>query len=153
MPDLADFLANKEKLTASPQEAHRMLEAVSQFTPPDKRGGYLAFAPLDEAPFKAEVVLFMVTPLQASRIVFLDAFQKGVVDTIHGEPFCSGTIATPITTGKIGLSLLDMSCRTIGKYQPHEMALGVPAGRLKGIVDSIEKSIAGTAEPDIFPFG
>lgn len=147
VPDLERFLVQTEKLAASRAAAHRILDAVKKRTP--KRGQYLAFSPLEKAGFTADVILFVGTPLQVSRIIFLDAFETGVIDTVHGEPFCSGAIATPITTGKIGVSFLDMTCRLFGKYKPEEMVVGVPAERLSRIVDSIDRSIAGTAKSDI----
>lgn len=145
--NLENFLVQAEKLAASKEAAHKILDAVKKRTP--KLGEYLAFSPLEKADFSVDVVLFVGTPLQISRIIFLDAFELGVIDTVHGEPFCSGTIAAPITTGKIGVSFLDMTCRMFGKYKAEEMVVGVPGERLSRIVNSIDRSIAGTAEPDI----
>lgn len=54
----------------------------------------------------------------------------------------------PITTGKIGISFLDMACRLFGRYRPEEMVAGVPYQRLLRIVDNIDLSSAGTARPD-----
>ena len=144
--NLESFLVRAEKLAASDEAAHKILNAVKKRTP--KLGKYLAFSPLEKATFAPNVILFVGTPLQVSRIIFLDAFETGVIDTVHGEPFCSGTIATPITTGKIGVSFLDMTCRLFGKYKAEEMVVGVPAERLPRIVNSIERSMAGTAKPD-----
>ena len=147
VPDLEDFLVETERLAASRAAAHKILDTVQKRTP--KHGDYLAFSPLEKADFAADVILFTGTPLQVSRIIFLDAFETGVIDTMHGEPFCSGVIAGPITTGKIGVSFLDMTCRLFGRYKAEEMVVGVPAKRLPRIVNSIDRSIAGTAKPDI----
>lgn len=147
VPDLEGFLVQTEKLAASRAAAHKLLDAVQKRTP--KQGQYLAFSPLEKADFIADVILFTGTPFQVSRIIFLDAFETGLIDTVHGEPFCSGTIAAPITTGKIGVSFLDMACRMFGRYKAEEMVVGVPAERLPHIVNSIDRSIAGTAKSDI----
>jgi uncharacterized protein (DUF169 family) len=80
--------------------------------------------------------------------MFLDAFENGEIDMMHGEPLCSGAIAVPITTGKIGISFLDAACRLFGRYRPEEMVVGVPYQRLLHIVDNIALSSAGTARPD-----
>ena len=146
--NLEDFLVRGEKLSGSRAVAHKMLELVKKRTP--KLGEYLAFSPLEKVEFNPDVILFVGTPLQISRIIFLDAFETGEIDTVHGEPLCSGVIATPITTRKIGVSFLDMTCRRFGKYKPEEMVIGVPSERLSRIVNSIDRSIAGTAKPDIF---
>ena len=81
--------------------------------------------------------------------MFLDAFETGEIDTVHGEPLCSGAIATPITTGKIGVSILDIACREFGRYKPEGMVIGVPYERLPRIVNNIAGSIAGTAQPNL----
>jgi len=145
---LDDFLVRREKLAGSKAAARKMLDPIKERAP--KLGGYLVFSPLEKASFSPEVVLFVGTPFQISRIIFLDAFETGEIDTVHGEPLCSGVIATPITTGKIGVSFLDMACRLFGRYKPEEMVMGVPYQRLPRIVNSIDLSIAGTAKPDLF---
>ncbi len=147
IPDLENFLVNTEKLAASPESARKIIAAARK--PAPQNGKYLALAPLEKADFAVDVVLFTGTPFQIGRLIFLDAFETGQIDTRHGEPFCSGTISTPIATGKIGISFLDMTCRMFGRYRAEEMVAGVPADRLPRIVSSISRSIAGTAKPDI----
>lgn len=104
---------------------------------------------LERASFRPQVILFVGTPFQISRILHLDAFETGEIDTVHGEPLCSGVIAAPITTGKIGISFLDMTCRAFGRYRAEEMAIGVPYPRLTRIISSIELSSSGTARSDV----
>jgi len=145
--DLEDFLVRKEKLARSRAAASKMLDKVKERTP--KLGQYLAFSPLEKASFNPDVILFVGTPLQISRIIFLDAFETGEIDTVHGEPLCSGVIATPITTGKVGVSFLDMACRLFGKYKPEEMVIGIPFNRMHNIVTSIDLSIAGATKPSL----
>jgi uncharacterized protein (DUF169 family) len=137
----------KEKLAGSRAAARKMLDSVKERT--SKLGQYLAFSPLEKASFSPDVILFVGTPLQISRIIFLDAFETGEIDTVHGEPLCSGVIAAPITTGKIGVSFLDMACRVFGKYKPEEMVIGIPSNRMHRIVNSIDLSIAGVAKPSL----
>ena len=144
--DLEDFLVRKEKLVASRLAARRMLELTQKRAP--SLGGCIIFCPLERAEFEPQVVLFVGTPLEISRIIFLDAFETGEIDTVHGEPLCSGVIAAPITSGRIGVSFLDIACREFGRYKPEEMVIGVPYGRLSRIVSSIDRSIAGNAQPD-----
>jgi uncharacterized protein (DUF169 family) len=145
---LDDFLVRREKLFRSKAAAGKIIDSAREQAP--KQGNYLAFSPLEKASFTPDVVLFIGTPAQISRIVFLNAFETGEINVLHGEPLCSGAIAMPITTGKIGISFLDMACRLFGRYQPEEMVIGVPYQRLLRIVDNIDLSSAGTARPDIF---
>ena len=144
--NLADFLVRREKLAKSVAAAHNMLNLTRERAP--KLGEYIAFSPLEKASFNPDVVVFVGIPFQISRLMFLDAFETGEIDTVHGEPLCSGVIATPITTGKIGVSFLDMACRAFGRYKPEEMAAGIPYRRLPRIVSSIDLSSAGTAKAD-----
>jgi uncharacterized protein (DUF169 family) len=146
IPNIEDFLCFGEKLYASRAAARRRLELFMKLAP--KLGGYAAFSPLEKASFNPDVVLFVGTPFQVMRILFLDAFETGTFDTVHGEPVCSAAIATPITTGRAAVSFLDIASRRFGKYKPEEMVVAVPYERLSRIVDSIDRSIAGTAEPD-----
>ena len=146
--NLENFLVKREKLSGSTVAARKLLNSVKERTP--KLGGFLVFSPLEKSSFEPDVVLFVGTPLQIGRIIFLDAFKTGEIDTVHGEPLCSGVIAAPITTDKIGVSFLDMACRLFGRYKPEEMVIGVPHQRLSRIVNSIDLSIAGTAQPDLF---
>jgi uncharacterized protein (DUF169 family) len=144
---LDDFLVRREKLFSTKVAARRLLELDKKQAP--DQGKHLAFSPLETASFTPDVVLFIGTPAQLSRIIFLDAFRTGMIDTIHGEPLCSGVIAMPITTGKIGISFMDASCRLFGKYKPEEMVVGVPYQKLLRIVDNIDLSSAGTAKPSL----
>ena len=145
--DLKASLVETEKLVVSEAAARRRLDQVKQRAP--KQGGYIVFSPLERASFRPQVILFVGTPFQISRILHLDAFETGEIDTVHGEPLCSGVIATPITTGKIGTSFLDMTCRAFGRYRAEEMAIGVPYPRLTRSISSIELSSSGNARPDV----
>lgn len=144
--DLKASLVKTEKLVASETAARRRLDQVKQRAL--RHGGYIAFSPLERASFRPQVVLFVGTPFQISRILHLDAFETGEIDTVHGEPLCSGVIAAPISTGKIGISFLDMTCRAFGRYRIEEMAIGVPYPRLTRIISSIELSSSGNARSD-----
>ena len=143
--NLDDFLVRKEKLFGSKSAARTLLNKA-EAQAPDK-SAYVVFSPLELAHLTPDVVIIIGTPAQISRIIFLNAFDTGEVEAIHGEPLCSGAIAAPITTAKIGISFLDVSCRIFGKYKPEEMVVGIPYQRLQCIIDSIECSTAGIAKP------
>lgn len=142
--DLEDFLVRREKIVGSKTAARRMLDLAKVQS--SELGKYVILSPLMKANFHPDVVVFVGTPLQISRILFLDAFETGEINTLHREPLCSGVIATPIATRKIGVSFLDMSCRSFGQYKPEEMGIGVPYHRVSKIVENIDHSIAGTAK-------
>lgn len=145
-PDIINSLVDNERLVASKAAAEKRIEEVKHRVP--QKGNFISLSPLEKAPFIPQAVVIAGTPLQISRIVHLDAFETGIIDAVYGEPLCSAVIATPITTGKPGLSLLDITCRGFGRYPAEEMAIGIPYGRLKRIVDSIEESSSGNRRPE-----
>ncbi len=144
IPFIEDFLVNKEKLFSSKAAAKRLLTSLKNMAP--KLGNHLVFSPLEKADFIPDLVVFVATPAQVSRILFLDAFETGEFELAHQEPLCSGSIATPITTHRIGISFLDISCRFLGKYRPEEMTVGVPFDKLLNIIENIGHSAAGSAK-------
>jgi len=145
--DCENFLFKREKIVGSKTAARRMLALATVQSP--QVGKSIIFAPLMKADFQPDVVVFVGTPLQISRILFLDAFKTGEIDTLHKEPLCSGVISAPKATGRIGVSFLDMSCRSFGHYKPEEMAIGVPYHRIPKIVENIDHSVAGTAKSSL----
>jgi len=147
-PDSEGFLTSK-KLYASWGSAHRHYKWTLSLAP--SGGKYAAFAPLEKASFTPDVVVFVGTPVQIYRIIFLDEFETGLggSDMVHGVPMCLTTIGAPISTGKLGLSLCDAGARQEAKFKNEELAVGVPYERLSTIVNSIDRCILGTAEPDV----
>jgi len=145
--NLDDYLVRKEKIFGSRVATRKLLDSARKQSP--KLGKYITVSPLERASFTPDVVLFIGIPSQISRIIFLNAFETGEMSVVHGEPLCSGAIATPITTGKIGISFLDATCRQFGRYKPEEMVIGLPYPRLSHVVDNIDLSSAGTARPDL----
>jgi uncharacterized protein (DUF169 family) len=145
IPCMEDFLVWQEKLFKSRLAARHLLTSLSNMAP--RAGNHLIFSPLREIDFEPNVVVFVATPAQVGRILFLDAYETGEFDLVHQEPLCSGSIAIPITTGKIGISFLDMACRFFGKYKPEEMTIGVPFTKLVHIINNIRHSTAGSAKP------
>ena len=144
----ADYLVEGKKLYASRAAAARHIQEVWKNVP--RAGGeYFAFAPLEKATFEPDAVIFIVKPLQAMRIMFLDAFETGFHELApYCEPFCSGVMAGTIAHGKIGLDMLCPGSRQQARFKPEELGLGVPYDRMARIVRSIEGSQLGVAMPD-----
>jgi uncharacterized protein (DUF169 family) len=145
---VSDYVTHAKKLYRSRAASYRHLEDSWKMIP--KMGGkYLVFAPLEKATFQPQAVLFVVNPMQAMRIMFLDAYQTGFHDLApYNEPFCLGVMAGAITTGKMTLGMLCPGSRHAAKFKPEECAVCVPYERMARIVSSIEGSHLGTATPD-----
>lgn len=145
---LDNLLLCKARFFKSIHAASNVVNSAKRWA--TKHGEYVTFSPLEKANFLPDVVLFAGTPEQMSRIIYLHAYDKGEMDSLYGEPLCTGTIAMPITSGKIGISFLDMACRLFGRYRAEEMVIGVPYYKIPQIVDNIDLSSAGTAKPARF---
>jgi len=148
-PDSEGYLTSK-KLYASWGRANRHYKWCMSLAPSGGSGKYAAFAPLEKASFTPDVVVFVGIAVQIYRIIFLDEFETGLggSDIVHGSPTCLATIGAPISTGKFGLSLCDAGSRQEAKFKNEELAVGVPYERLSTIVNSIDRCILGTAEPE-----
>lgn len=142
-----NYLSIAKKLYSSRYVANLHMKQVAARIP-FQMGDYMAFAPLEKSPFYPHVVVFVVKPLQAMRLVFLEGFDTGIYNTSHIEPMCSGTMATPLSTGKVGISFFCPGSRQTAGFLPEEMGLGIPYETLHRIVRNIEGCHLGTASPD-----
>jgi uncharacterized protein (DUF169 family) len=148
VPFIEDFLVRQEKLFHSREAARNLLTNIKKTAP--SLGNHVIFSPLENANFTPDVVVFVATPAQISRVLYLDAFKTGDFDIAHQEPLCAGSIAIPATSNRIGISFLDIACRYFGKYRPEEMTVGVPFTRLLLILENIKRSAAGSAKQSKF---
>ena len=142
-----NYLSAAKHLFCSRQATAVHMKLVAERIPL-RMGKYAAFAPLEKATFEPDVVAFIVVPLQAERLVILEAFDTGIFNTSHMDPMCCGVIATPHSTGKVGLSLLCPGSRQTSGYSPAVMGVGVPYATLHRIVGAIPHAHMGTASPD-----
>jgi uncharacterized protein (DUF169 family) len=141
---VADFLIHGEKLMASRDVFHR---ARSHAPPPPKgMGRVVVMAPLEKAELAPQLVIFLSTPLQASRLATLVNFEEGSpVDVRISGSTCSTAVATPLYTGKVNLSLLDPTSRHTCHYDPNELIVSVPMHWMHGVMRSLDRCSAGRA--------
>ncbi|MFC1867835.1 DUF169 domain-containing protein [Thermodesulfobacteriota bacterium] len=144
----ADYLVQAKKLYGTRAGAAQHIQEVWKMVP--KVGGdYAVFAPLEEANFDPDAVLFIGLPFHVMRIMFLDAYETGLHDVApYGEPFCSGVLAQTISSGKMTLGMFCGGSRESAGFKPEECVLGVPYVRMRRIYRSIDKTHVGTACPD-----
>lgn len=141
---LKDLVLSREKMFESRVAARKALDPGKTFTL--DIGRYLLLAPLETFNTVPDVVIITGVPAQISRILYIDAFDTGEFNVEFTEPLCTGVIAAPITTGRIGLSFMDVACRILGKFRAEEMVIGIPYERLGKLVKNIDRSSAGTAK-------
>jgi len=141
---MEDLLLSREKIFESRVAARKALNLGKNYAP--AIGHYLLLAPLDKFDTIPDVVIITGVPAQISRLLYINAFDTGEFNVRFIEPLCTGAIAAPITSGKIGLSVMDVACRILGKFREEEMIIGIPYERLEKIVNNIDRSSAGTAK-------
>jgi len=143
------FLAHGERLWQSLGDARRVRQHMSKQAPsPQGFGDYLVFSPLERAEIEPDLVLFLCNPEQACRLTALARYREGLLPPNEMEgSLCWSAIAYPFVTGNINITLGDSSARRIEHWDPWELIVSVPADKLHGIVDSIDRSAAGSARP------
>jgi uncharacterized protein (DUF169 family) len=111
-------------------------------------GDYLVFSPLERSEFAPDLVIFLVNAEQACRLTALARYRQGLLPANEMEgSLCWSAIAYPFTSGDINITLGDATARRLEHWDPAELIVTVPAERLPGIVESIDRSSAGTAKP------
>lgn len=139
---LARFLVEGEKLCASYAAIYRMNKLITP--PPFGLGDCVIFAPMDQVTRAPDLVVFVVNPEQASRLLTLATFETGVPPRIEMfGPTCHQVIGYPLVTGEVNVSVMDITSRK--RYNPEELFVTIPGHILPRVIEAIDKSTAGVA--------
>jgi len=145
---LKEFLVDGEKLYCSVAAFHRAQALTAP--PPLGLADHVILSPMDKAEFRPDVVLFICNAEQACRLVTLDSYDTGVPPRIEmSGSTCHQTVAYPIVTGELNVSLMDYTSRRIRGYKPEDLFVSIPYHRFHGVVRSIEHCTAGRAKMEI----
>ena len=145
---LKEFLVDGEKLYCSVAAFHRA-QALT-VPPPLGLADHVILSPMDKAEFRPDVVLFICNAEQACRLVTLDSYDTGVPPRIEmSGSTCHQTVAYPIVTGELNVSLMDYTSRRIRGYKPEDLFVSIPYHRFHGVMRSIEHCTAGRAKMEI----
>lgn len=142
---LKKFLVHGEKLAMSYAVFHRMMVTASP--PPKGLASHIVMAPMDQAQLEPDVAVFYVNPEQACRIITLHAFFTGrspKAEMIGAH--CHMAVAYSLVTGEVNVSFSDWTARKMTGTPKDVMYVSVPYCHLPGIVESIPRCTAGTAE-------
>lgn len=140
-----DFLINGEKLFSSPDSVHRTMAESSHA--PMGRGDHLILSPLEMAEMRPDLVVFLCNPEQACRLVALASYPDGKPPkTEMAGSTCHMVIAYPLVTGEMNVSLMDYASRKYQGYSPSELFVSIPYALMPGLMWSIDRCSAGTAE-------
>jgi len=147
---LKKFLVEGEKLFCSIATMHRSMSLTSP--PPLGLAEFVVFSPLEKAEIAPDLVVFLCNPQQACRLVTLATYPDGLPPKteIVGST-CHMVIAYPLVSGELNISLMDYTSRKYQDYQPNELFVTIPYHKMPGLMDSIDRCSAGTAEVEFPP--
>ncbi|MGP3702739.1 MAG: DUF169 domain-containing protein [Candidatus Bathyarchaeota archaeon] len=95
-----------------------------------------------------DIILMLVNAEQASRLLFLNQFFDGKITSMEMRlSLCWSTIVYPAMSGNFNISVGDVSARKMEDWDPNLMIASIPVERMKFIIEALDKSTAGTAEP------
>jgi len=147
---LKRFLVEGEKLFCSIATMHRTMSLTAP--PPLGLAEYVIFSPLERAEIIPDLVVFLCNPEQACRLVTLATYPDGLPPkTEMVGSTCHMVIAYPLVSGELNISLMDYTSRRYQDYKADELFVTIPYHKLPGLVSSIDRCSAGTAEAQFPP--
>lgn len=144
------FVVEGEKLFSSYQALDNLLGQMEMV--PDNSGAYFILEPLEKCSSIPQLVIFILDPLAACRLLTLVTFIDGLMPRIKiGGPTCRMSIIYPLLTGEVNLSFYDYTARKICNVDKDKLIITVPYPKIPRIMESIEKCSAGTAKIEFDP--
>ncbi|MBN2119501.1 MAG: DUF169 domain-containing protein [Candidatus Omnitrophica bacterium] len=139
------FVVEGEKLFSSYQALDNLISQMGKV--PDNSEAYFELSPLDKSDLKPQLVLFVLNPEQACRLLTLVTFIDGVMPEIKiGGPTCRMAIMYPLLTGKTNLSFYDYTARKLCNVEKDKLVISIVYDNIKAVIESIDKCSAGRAK-------
>jgi len=153
-PKIADmikkFVVEGEKLFCSYQALDNLLSQMEEA--PDNSDSYFVLSPLEKAEFKPQLVIFIINPEAACRLLTLVTFIDGVMPKIKiGGPTCRMSIIYPLLTGEVNVSFFDYTARKMCNVDKDKLLITMPYAKIPPITESIDKCTAGKAKIEFPP--
>ncbi len=145
---LNKFVVDGEKLFCS-QQALENLE-LRLPVPPDNSNKRFTLSPLEKASVDPQLVIFVVDPEAACRLLTLFTFANGDVPEIKiGGPTCRLAIIYPLVSTNVNISFYDYTSRRLSKIDKDKLLVSIPFAKLITIMDNIDKCCAGKAKMEL----
>ncbi len=139
------FVVEGEKLFCSYEALDNLLAQMEP--PPNNASSYFVLAPMEKCAFKPQLVIFVVNPEAACRLLTLVTFLDGKMPKIKiGGPTCRLSIIYPLVTAEVNISFYDYTARKMCNVDKDKLIVSIPYAKLPAIVSSIDKCTAGTAK-------
>ena len=144
-----EMLVEGEKLWFDVKTAIRSSADVEKIArPPVGLSEKIWLYPVRSGIFQPDLVLMLVNPEQASRLITLNQFQDGKTPSMEMKgPLCWSMITYPLVSGNFNLSVGDISARRMERWDPEIMVASIPWEKIRRIAEAVNLSTAGRAEP------
>ena len=147
---LKKFLTQGEKLFCSLAALQRVRSLT--LDPPLGLADHILISPLEAAEQRPDLVVFLVNPEQACRLLTLATFMEGIPPKVQlMGAACYMAVAYPLVSGEINLTLLDYTARRMRRFAPEELFLTIPFPKMKNLMESIPLCSAGIAKIEFPP--
>lgn len=101
-------------------------------------------SPLEQCRIRPDVVIAIVNPYQAMRIVQGYEYESGIkpeIDMGAMQGMCSEVTASPYLSGRMNVSVLCPSTRMLCKWEESDMAVGIPFEQFPAVVRGVIATI------------
>jgi len=144
------FVVEGEKLFCSYEALGRLISQMEDV--PDNSTNYFLLAPLEKIEIQPQLVIFIVNPEQACRLLALVTFLDGNMPKIKiGGPTCRLSIIYPLITNELNISFYDYTARKMCNVDKDKLLVSIPYEKIPPIIAGIEKCSAGKARIEFPP--
>ena len=142
------MLVEGEKLWSDVKTAMRSrIETQKIAIPPVGIASKVYLYPADREIFAPDLIIFLVNAEQVSRLITLAQFWDGLTPPFQMRAsMCWGAVTYPIVSGNFNVTVGDISARRMAGWDENTMIASMPAEKIQGVADAIDRSTAGTAE-------
>ncbi|MDR1949725.1 MAG: DUF169 domain-containing protein [Spirochaetaceae bacterium] len=127
-------------LYASKSVARRMRSGIVSLVYPDTKTFGMLTGPLSEYLFPPDLVLFIVHPAHAMRLVQGWEYETGLKPSVNMgamQAFCSELTVVPLLSGSMNVSVFCPSTRTLSRWGDHEMGVSLPFERFYALTEGV----------------
>jgi uncharacterized protein (DUF169 family) len=142
-PGLEEFLVREERIFESFPVCRRAIDQMAR--PPRDLRPYVNLVPLAQATFQPDLVIFTANGEQASRLLGLVAYVKGVWEMGSFGATCYSAVTVPVMRGRTEVSFIDISARRSNKdYAASDVLVSMPWLDFEQAHRVMDDSICGT---------
>lgn len=154
---LCDVYVRDEKIFKNNSTCLSFLNKLPKYHALTKKR-YVLFTPLAKEKNKPDVVEFLATPAQASRILGLSVYKNMSYPVITPALSTCASILAPIASGGVHLNFIDYfdryhQCVRSGRpfFKDAEMLISLPYSLFNDIIECVGKSPHGLFKPNLKP--